>query len=86
MTTSVLEDAFAHHVWATIQLIDACSGLSDEQLASSVTGIYGPIIDTMRHLVGADRSYLWVITRGDISEVDEDALDLAAMRSVMEEN
>jgi len=86
MTTSVLEDTFAHHVWATIRLIDACSPLSKDQLGSSVTGIYGPIIDTMRHLVGGDRSYLWVITRGAIPDVDEDALDLAAMRVIMEEN
>jgi len=86
MTNSVLADAFAHHVWPTIRLIDACSVLSDEQLASSVTGIYGPILDTMRHLVGGDRSYLWVITRGDVPEVDEEALDLAAMRRVMTEN
>ena len=56
MTRSLLEDAFAHHVWATEQLIDACLALSSEQLASEVTGTYGSILSTMRHLVGADSS------------------------------
>ena len=27
-----MEDAFAHHVWATLRLIDACLALSDAQL------------------------------------------------------
>jgi len=84
VTKSLLADAFAHHVWATVRLIDACAPLSPQQLSSSVPGIYGPILATMRHLVGADRSYLWVLTGGSVEEVDEDALDLAAMRAVME--
>ena len=86
MTTSVLADSFGHHVWATITLIDACSPLSEDQLASSVTGIFGAILDTMRHLVGGDRSYLRVIAGGTVAEVDEHTLDMATMRTVMEEN
>ena len=54
MTRPILADAFDHHVWATLQLIDACLALSDEQLATTVPGTYGSILDTMRHLVGAD--------------------------------
>jgi uncharacterized damage-inducible protein DinB len=86
MSTSVLADAFGHHVWATVRLIDACLGLTDEQLATTVPGTYGSILDTMRHLVGADASYLSVLSAGETEPVDEDALDLAAMRAVMEAN
>jgi uncharacterized damage-inducible protein DinB len=86
MTRSVLSDAFAHHSWATIQLIDACALLSPDQLASSVPGTYGPVLETMRHIVASDRSYLALLTGGALDEVDEEALDLAAMRTVMEAN
>jgi uncharacterized damage-inducible protein DinB len=86
MSRSVLSDAFAHHSWATIRLIDACLPLSDEQLASTVPGTYGPILETMRHLVGADRSYLALLSGGALDDVDEERLDLAALRVVMEAN
>ena len=33
MTTSLLDDAMAHHIWATQRLIDACTDLTPEQLA-----------------------------------------------------
>ena len=32
MATSLMEDAFAHHIWATLELIDACAPLSEDQL------------------------------------------------------
>jgi uncharacterized damage-inducible protein DinB len=84
VTTSLLADAFGHHCWATLRLIEACLPLSAEQLASTVPGTYGPILDTMRHLVSADRSYLWVMTGGALDDVDEEGLDLASMKAVME--
>jgi uncharacterized damage-inducible protein DinB len=86
MSKSVLGDAFGHHVWATIRLLDTCLPLSDEQLATSVTGTYGSILDTMRHLVGADASYLWVVSGGRHPEIDENAMDLAQLRATMEAN
>jgi uncharacterized damage-inducible protein DinB len=55
MTRSLLADAFDHHVWATLTVLDACGSLTDEQLATTVPGTYGSILDTLRHLVGADR-------------------------------
>jgi hypothetical protein len=27
MPTSIMHDAFAHHAWATIQVLDACASL-----------------------------------------------------------
>jgi uncharacterized damage-inducible protein DinB len=83
MSRPILADAFGHHVWATLQLIDTCSTLTPDQLATTVPGTYGSIIDTVRHLVGADRSYLELLSGGAVQPVDEDAMDLAALRSVM---
>jgi hypothetical protein len=40
LSTSLLNDAFAHHVWATVRLIDACRPLTPAQLATSVPGTY----------------------------------------------
>lgn len=84
MTGSILSDAFAHHVWATVRLIDACRPLSESQLDVAVPGTYGSILDTMRHLVGADASYLTVLTDGRVPRIDEDAMDLAELRAEME--
>src|SRR5512144_1832180 len=84
MTRSLLADAFGHHVWATLQLLDACTPLTDEQLHTNVPGTYGSILDTMRHLVGGDRSYLFVCSGGALPEIEEDGLDIAQLRAAME--
>jgi uncharacterized damage-inducible protein DinB len=86
MSRPLLADAFAHHVWATLRLVDACLPLSPEQLETTVDGTYGSILATMRHLIGGDASYLWVLTDGRVSEVEEDRLDLRELRAVMEGN
>jgi uncharacterized damage-inducible protein DinB len=86
MTRSVLHDAFGHHVWATIRVIDACIALAPEQLDKTVPGTYGSIIETLRHLVGADASYLWVLSAGDRPEIEEADMDLAELHTAMEES
>jgi uncharacterized damage-inducible protein DinB len=84
MSRSLLGDAFEHHVWATLRLIDACMLLTAEQFDTAVPGTFGSIIDTMRHLVGADSSYLSVLSRAVSPPIDETTLDLAELRTVME--
>ena len=84
MTTSLMGDAFAHHVWATLKVIDECLALSPEQLQTAVPGTYGSILDTMRHTVGADSSYLYVVTGGRVPLIDEDHMDLPELRATME--
>lgn len=87
MTTSLLADAFDHHVWATLRVIDACVPLTPEQLQTSVPGTYGSILDTVRHTVGADSWYLFRTSGGRITPIEDDAergMDLAALRSAME--
>jgi hypothetical protein len=41
MTTSLLGDAFAHHIWATERLIDECAALTPEQLKAPAPGTNG---------------------------------------------
>jgi uncharacterized damage-inducible protein DinB len=82
----LLDDAFAHHVWATLRLIDACLSLAPAPLETTVPGTYGSIINTMRHLVGADCFYLFVLTDGRVSEIDEERMDLGDLQAAMESN
>lgn len=85
MTRSPLTDAFAHHTWATLRVIDACAGLSDEQLAKAVPGTYGSILDTLRHLVAGDSWYLFVITGGAHEPFEEESgLGLPELRAAAE--
>jgi uncharacterized damage-inducible protein DinB len=79
----ILADAFAHHVWATDKLLEVCEALDTEQLATSVPGTYGSIIETLRHTVGADASYLALLSEGRVSDVDEYGMDVAALRAAM---
>lgn len=58
MTTSLLGDAFAHHIWATESLLDECAALSPDQLSSPRPGTFGSISETLRHLVSTDSWYL----------------------------
>lgn len=78
-----MKDAFGHHVWATLRLLDSCASLTSEQLASGIPGTYGSILDTLRHLVGSDAGYLAALTAGDRPRIDEDSMDLARLRAEM---
>ena len=84
MSGSLLEDAFAHHAWATLRLIDTCLELSPEQLETTVPGTYGSILETMRHLVGADSWYLVDITGDRATGIDEDQMELRQLRAAIE--
>ena|SRR5437868_2420202 len=83
MTSSIVRDAFGHHVWANDRILEACAALTAEQLETTVPGTYGSILQTARHLVGADRGYLHLLTEGTISEIDEDSLDIAGLQAAM---
>jgi uncharacterized damage-inducible protein DinB len=80
----VLEDAFGHHVWATLQVIDALVELGPEQLETAVPGTYGSILETVRHLVGSDSGYLFDMTGDRTRRIDESRMDLSALRATME--
>jgi uncharacterized damage-inducible protein DinB len=84
MPLPLLADAFGHHVWATIRLLDACAALDEAQLAIVAPGTYGSIIDTIRHLVGGDVFYLDVLRGGEPEPFHEATSDIPTLRAVME--
>jgi uncharacterized damage-inducible protein DinB len=84
MPPPLLADAFGHHVWATIRVLDVCAALDDAELATTVPGTYGSIIDTLRHIVGGDVFYLDVLRGGEPEPFDKAASDIPALRAVME--
>lgn len=84
MNGLLLADAFGHHAWATLVLLEACDALTDDQLASEVPGTYGSIIGTLRHTVAADANYLGVLAPGDVAPInEEDALTIGELREAM---
>lgn len=57
MTTPFV-DLYKHNLWANLRVLDACSGLSDEQLDASAPGTYGSIRNTLLHMIAAERRYV----------------------------
>ena len=84
MSKSLLEDAFAHHVWATLRLVDTCLALRPQQLETTVSGTYGSILGTLRHAIGSDAWDLFVATGDRASLIDEDDMNLSELRDAME--
>src|SRR5687767_10938185 len=84
MSRSLLDDAFTHHVWATLRLLDVCLELSPEQQATTVPGTYVSILNSQRHLVGAFAWYLFRVTGDGTHRMDEDHMDLPQLRAAME--
>jgi uncharacterized damage-inducible protein DinB len=68
----MLREGFRHHAWATRQLLAHCANLPPELLERRIDGIYGSILDTFRHLVDADASYLHRISGGKLGELIDD--------------
>jgi uncharacterized damage-inducible protein DinB len=63
MTENILVKLFEHNSWANLQIIEACSVLSDEQLdAEPQSATKGSIRLTLWHLVNAQDGYLSQLT------------------------
>jgi hypothetical protein len=75
-----MDEAFAHHVWATLRVSDVCAGLSPAQLETAPEGIYGSILATLRHLVGADSWYLFDLTGDPVRQIQEESMDIPSSR------
>jgi uncharacterized damage-inducible protein DinB len=56
-----LRTMFQHHAWATLTLLDHCATLSPERLSDTAPGTFGPILETLVHLLGADQRFLHVM-------------------------
>jgi uncharacterized damage-inducible protein DinB len=57
-------ELYRHNLWANLRIIDACDGLSEEQLKRSVEGTYGSIADTLVHLFASEERYVSQLPRG----------------------
>lgn len=59
---SMVVDLFRHNTWANLRLLDACEGLSEEQLDATVSGTYGSIRDTLLHIIRGEMRYVERVT------------------------
>ncbi|HJZ49474.1 MAG TPA: DinB family protein [Roseiflexaceae bacterium] len=63
MTETMLVKLFEHNNWANMEIIQACSALSDEQLdAEPQSATKGSIRQTLVHLVASQQGYLSLLT------------------------
>jgi uncharacterized damage-inducible protein DinB len=53
-----LAQMFRYNEWANATLLDACAGLSDDQLDFAIEGAYGSIRSTLMHYLGSQDVYL----------------------------
>lgn len=83
---TLLDDAVAHHVWATETLIDACAELMPDQLSTPAAGTYGSILETFRHLVSSDCWYLTFFGDTPMRIEEESAAGLNELRSAITAN
>lgn len=57
-----LHDLARHNVWATVQVLEFCQGLDEPTLHTTAPGTFGTIIETLRHMIDAEASYLFRLT------------------------
>jgi uncharacterized damage-inducible protein DinB len=55
---SPITDLFRHNDWANLRLLDACAGLSEDDLAATAPGTYGAVRDTLVHLLASEARYV----------------------------
>ena len=80
----MLREAFRHHAWANDRLLELCEALPDDGLTRHVPAIYGSVLETARHLVGADNWYLVGISGDELGrpDLDEDELPITDLRPI----
>ncbi len=52
-----LPDFFRYNLWANLQLLDACTRLSDAELDVTAKGTFGTVRQILMHLLTAEESY-----------------------------
>jgi uncharacterized damage-inducible protein DinB len=59
---STLAAMFDHNRWANERLLEACRGLTAEQLATIVEGTYGALGETLAHIASGEVFYVTLLT------------------------
>ncbi|HET7075831.1 MAG TPA: DinB family protein [Chloroflexia bacterium] len=77
-----LVELFRFNTWATLKLLDGCSGLHDAQLDWTAPGTFGSIRDTLTHLSGSEGGYVYQLTgqRPPIPMQEDAFLGIPALR------
>lgn len=57
-----LHDLARHNSWATTRLLEFCTGLDAQLLDATAPGTFGTIIETLRHTIDSEASYLFRLT------------------------
>ncbi len=85
---NALSPLFEHNLWANLRLLDACRGLTQEQLSVTIAGVYGTPAATFVHYLRGEQRYISrlggeppEIARGAIPWPGVDALAGHAQRS-----
>lgn len=63
--SETLVEMFRYNAWANRVLLDACKGLSEAELETSLPGTAGTLRATLTHLVTSPESFINRITGGD---------------------
>jgi uncharacterized damage-inducible protein DinB len=53
-----LAEMFKYNRWANQRLLDACRGLTDEQLDSRAPGTSGPVRELLLHIAGSQQTFV----------------------------
>ncbi len=57
-----LAEMLRQNTWANLGLLDACAGLTPDQLDATVPGTRGTIRETLLHIVGGEARYCSILT------------------------
>lgn len=57
-----LHDLAQHNAWATAQILAFCRELDEPMLNRTVPGTFGTVIETLRHMIDSEASYLFRLT------------------------
>jgi uncharacterized damage-inducible protein DinB len=84
--SALLADFFRHNAWANQHLLDACAGLTEQQLDATAPGTYGSIRDTLVHLIGAEKRYLAALNGVELERPLGGAIDLPGFAALREQS
>lgn len=54
-----LQDLARHNAWANGQVLAYCQSIDEATLNATVPGTYGTIIESLRHIVASESSYIY---------------------------
>lgn len=55
--SDLISDFYRQNEWANLAVLDACRGLTEEQLDTPAEGTFGSIRDTLLHFIGSEGGY-----------------------------